>query len=378
MSSIERARRRDSQELLRLWEDCILRNRFDKGWNELQSHIFACESFDPYPHCLISKDAGKIMAAVAALPMTLRIGGIDVDAAVITGVATLPEARGRGHMRALMDAAHRSMSDADQPLGLLWGHRDLYHRFGYELCGRKSKYYIPARKFSEPSSEQVCRIRELDPVRDTKLVRGLAGQGNLRLPNLAQDSVLRALQRARHKTYIYDDKDAAAMVTTAHPPEAGTKLLEIYHAAGPWASVLAVLNHLMRDTGCMECAIHNDPLAAELDRNLFHFHEWKHDEHLANVRINNLPRLMEKLEPLLLPNLRELGLSLRLAMDGTAQEWRTPAQPRTIAGSYSRPELTRLLFGPERPSELPFIPAGDRLLNAVFPLPLYVIPCEGI
>ncbi|MFA6091805.1 MAG: GNAT family N-acetyltransferase [Elusimicrobiota bacterium] len=369
----------DQEELLFLWDEYILRNRFGKNWQEIGSHIFAVDGFDPYEHCIVSRESGKIISAVAIMPMSLKISGLWVDTGLITGVVTRPEARGRGLMSLLMRESETFMARKKQPLAILWGYRDRYGRFGYESCGSRNKFFVPKRKFQPIGEEERSRLRKLDGSRDKQLLSTIIGEGNLTLKNVPHHAA-RVFGKALQTTYVFDDPSRPALVSFSNSQDPAKRTLEVLHAGGDFNGVKALLDWKMAQSEYGDCSIYADPSLAR-DPIFFRFYEWAHREYAAHIRINDFDALMAKLAPSIVPHLDSLGRSVRLTMKRGDSEYPWSSCPNdshpTIGVTLSDTQMVRLLLGPEKPSELPFIPENGRILDAVFPLPFHIIPIEG-
>jgi predicted acetyltransferase len=72
------------------------------------------------------------VAKVAVLPMTMNVRGVVMPMGGISGVASMPAGRRRGHVRTLMGHAINAMREDGQPVSALYPFREsFYERFGY-------------------------------------------------------------------------------------------------------------------------------------------------------------------------------------------------------------------------------------------------------
>jgi predicted N-acetyltransferase YhbS len=88
----------------------------------------------PYPQSVgfIARADGRIVSHVELLDMPVRYGEAIVHVAAVSGVATLPEWRGRGLASTLMEQAIAEMAARDMPLSLLLtGSQAFYERLGW-------------------------------------------------------------------------------------------------------------------------------------------------------------------------------------------------------------------------------------------------------
>lgn len=78
---------------------------------------------------------GKMVAALGVYTYKITIGNEELLFATVGNVATLPNARGKGHMQRLLNAAMDELDRLSVDVSRLGGLRSRYERFGYEPCG---------------------------------------------------------------------------------------------------------------------------------------------------------------------------------------------------------------------------------------------------
>ncbi len=373
----------DREEILSLWNDHILRHRFKHSWEEILSHVFNESNSSVYENCAIIKDNEKVVAAGCLVPMTLRLAGVMLDVGVLTGIVTHPQYRRQGFMQRIVQRLIERMDQKNLCLGILWGYRDRYKRFGFEICGKRKRYFIPKRKFSQLPQECICKIREFSKAKDQKLVEKLAPMQFLSLKG-ADNFSCDLLCRGNLKTFVYDDFDHFALVSINIEKQPDAKELEVLYMAGNFESARRLLDHLMFGSSYEECVIVGDPDLSEDQNKFYEFYEWFYTGHLCNIRINDFAGLMKKLEPLLAADNERLPVALKLSINNRSEPmcWRTgypgAKNPHSeFCGDYTDTQMVRFLFGPESPSQLLFAGGGAKVLNSVFPIPLYISAIEG-
>ncbi len=371
---IVKARPEDQKELLYLYDEYILKHRFGCDWKTWAYHIFGDREIDWHKGCLLIKHQGRIIATVTVIPMVLKVAGIPVEVGVITGVVTLPEFRRQGMMVRLMQRANDMMREDKQPIGLLWGYRDRYRHFGFELGGKHTRYFIPRRKFRDATEAEKQKIREIRLPEDKKFIQGLTDVRNLYLKDSAEYHV-RVFNRGIARSYIFDDLSHPAIVTINISPLLDAKYLEVHYANGRFEEILIVLNWLMSNSKCSECVFIGAPFPRERKEDFFNFCEWSHSEHACNVRINDFERLMKQLQSSLSMKIEKTGYAVKLSMkqDGALSSWASCVRidedsDTCFAGTFSDTQMVKILFGPERPSELPFVGRKGGILDTLFPL----------
>lgn len=94
-------------------------------------------------------DSGRPVATLCTEPYTVMFNGAQVPLAGIGAVASLPQERGKGHVRRLFDHCLREMKEQGQILSYLFPFSNpLYRKFGYELANIKQSIDIPLADFA--------------------------------------------------------------------------------------------------------------------------------------------------------------------------------------------------------------------------------------
>lgn len=134
----------------------------------------------PEDFTYFSLENEKITGAVGAFPLEYVIAGEKFSCTGIGNVASHPEMRGQGTMRALMNAAISDMITQDVDLSVLGGRRHRYNHFGYEKCSGLRYFKLSSKTVSYlmPPPEDICAERlERD---DTALLDELCERMNKR------------------------------------------------------------------------------------------------------------------------------------------------------------------------------------------------------
>lgn len=371
----------DRTELLFLWNEYILRHRFKNDWERMLSHVFNERNPRIYQKCAVVRGKEGILAAGCMVPMVLRLKGVAVDAGVLTGIVTRPESRRQGLMAKINQRLIALMGEQKIPVSILWGFRDRYQKFGFEICGKRNKYFIPARKLGDLAQEDRLKIRPISLAKDKALLTSIARVENLSVKGL-RDSYLDLFVRGNVTTLIYEDARFPAVVAFNAETLAGAKQLDVFYHAGHFESVKKILTWLKINSLFVDCvALTGRTDLERSDEAFFSFYEWFHTEHICNLRINDFTALMKTLEPRLQSAIDALGCKIQLKMKrgNNVQAW--TGIPRNIKEQFEIEltdlQMVRLLFGPERPWELPFIGEKGKVLDSLFPIPFYISPFEG-
>jgi len=111
---------------------------------------------------LIALEDGQIVSNVGLFPMEVVILGERFKCAGIGGVATHPQARGKGYMTELLNRSLSKMREEGYDFSLLWGNRQRYGAFGYEVCG--AQYHLTySRRSLDRAGVQPIPVTEVDP-----------------------------------------------------------------------------------------------------------------------------------------------------------------------------------------------------------------------
>lgn len=133
-------------------------------------HLFTDERIGNH---IVFVDQGRMLGAVGLYPFDLRYGSTVFRSAGVGQVCTLPEARGRGVMNAMMNEASRSIYEQKIDLAWLAGDRLRYGHFGYARGGAKIRFDFWDRYLPPPPEQDV---RRFDPVKDFALMRRALGK----------------------------------------------------------------------------------------------------------------------------------------------------------------------------------------------------------
>ncbi len=128
---------------------------------EIEQRLGYEDWYRPEQH-LAAFDGAEVAAKLAVRPFTIAWGGREIGCGGLTGVATSPAYRRRGHLRELLRRAFLRQREQAQPIAMLWASMAaIYQRFGYGLG-------------------YVCHTPSFDARRLT-FVDGVATRGRVRL-----------------------------------------------------------------------------------------------------------------------------------------------------------------------------------------------------
>ncbi len=116
---------------------------------------------DAMKWCFGIKVDGKIVSTTTGVPIDVNVLGKVIQIGGVSGVATLPEYRGRGYMQTILDRVVRfHREECGFPFGWLAGDRRRYSLWGYERVAGKYRFTISNRapeykKYLEISDKEI-------------------------------------------------------------------------------------------------------------------------------------------------------------------------------------------------------------------------------
>lgn len=96
----------------------------------------------PCENAVVLKENGRILAAAGIFPMEAQVGGHPLKVFGIGNVSVHPEARSRGYMKRVMNAALQAMIAQGGAYSALGGLRSRYQYFSYERCGQSFRFFV--------------------------------------------------------------------------------------------------------------------------------------------------------------------------------------------------------------------------------------------
>jgi GNAT superfamily N-acetyltransferase len=107
--------------------------------NELGLDTLAKKLIDCHPNMTLKniyfvRDKGRMVSTLNLIPVTWSIGGIKLKVAEMGYVGTLPEYRGKGLIRKLVEEYHEDVEAQGYDLAVIEGIPYFYRQFGYEYA----------------------------------------------------------------------------------------------------------------------------------------------------------------------------------------------------------------------------------------------------
>lgn len=129
---------------------------------------------------IVLEEGGKIVSHVGLFPLELVSFGAHITVGGIGGVATLPEERKKGYMSKLLEYTCNIMKQNDFPLSVLWGDRQRYYSFGWDIAGLKYSLTITTRSL-EWVGTKAAEVKEVSPEDAVSFVEKLHNTLQLRV-----------------------------------------------------------------------------------------------------------------------------------------------------------------------------------------------------
>lgn len=118
---------KDYDEIRKIWTYC-----FNEG-EEVENCYF--ENKYRAENTVVAELDGDVVASIHLNQHTIKLGNKEENVSYVVGVSTLPEARGKGMMKSLMNLSFEEMYNRGQNVSILMPiDFRLYRRFGFENC----------------------------------------------------------------------------------------------------------------------------------------------------------------------------------------------------------------------------------------------------
>ena len=352
-----------------------------------------------WPHCyinrpdklrnsLVMKEGDRVVSHVGYVDQTVLVEGERMRTAGITGVATLPEYRGRGLMSRLLEECVRRMEEEGYVFSDLGGNTQRYRRFGWENGGRRWGFQISSRSVGEltsPAGWTVTRYR--GSPEEIAFAKAIHEQEPMRLER-ADEMYRLLLGRTGWQPWLAEGPEGACAYIVVQDDD--PKALWAPEMGGDPSGVHALIDHLIREEGAESVGV-SLPWQHPLNGTLFRLSDGWGVRTPRMLRINDLAGTLRGFLPQLRRRYAEMGAggerSIGLAMSGTDQRVRLVFSRDEVTLEMDRVsdplvldrfEMVRFLFGPGTPGTEFDLPWGVRFLDRVLPLEFYLWGLETV
>lgn len=264
-------------------------------------HHFPTLSLDDY---LFVEDeaSGEVVSNLCLIPWRYRFKGIDLHVAMLEIVATHPDYRKRGLIRAQMGAFHNTVRDQDFDFSIIEGIPYYYRQFGYAYATDHgmSDSLASGRIPDLPAHVAPVRLRVATPQDIPGLVQFYEATmaaldiATLRTPELWHY----VLTAAQHPTYMIEESESSRAVGYICAWRQPNGALRITESGIPAADTALALLHLCKQATSGEIRIHwpQESTLVQVARSLGGM-VVPSDQWL--IRLNNPQQFLAKLTPLL-------------------------------------------------------------------------------
>jgi predicted acetyltransferase len=104
------------------------------GLDTLAKKLIDCHPNMTLKNIYFVRDEGRLVSTLNLIPVTWSIGGIKLKVAEMGYVGTLPEYRGKGLIRKLVEEYHKDVEAQGYDLAVIEGIPYFYRQFGYEYA----------------------------------------------------------------------------------------------------------------------------------------------------------------------------------------------------------------------------------------------------
>lgn len=165
--------------------------------NELGLDTLAKKLIDCHPNMTLKniyfvRDEGRLVSTLNLIPVTWSIGGIKLKVAEMGYVGTLPEYRGKGLIRKLVEEYHEDVEAQGYDLAVIEGIPYFYRQFGYE-------YAVPLLE------ETRLRLDQIPDYKSTIQIRRFIDED---VP-----AAIGLLEEAQEKYFVHSVRDEAIWKT---------------------------------------------------------------------------------------------------------------------------------------------------------------------
>lgn len=339
-------------------------------------------------NCLILKDGDRLVSHVEYVDEILLVEGSQLKLAGISGVATLPEYRGRGLMTRLLKHCINLMEEEGYVLAELGGDTQRYRRFGWESAGREWAFQLTPRslgEFDPPVGWKVSGYQgSKEEIEFIKSIHEKEPMSIKRTDELYQ----LLLGREGWQTWLAEGAKGARAYMVLQADD--RKHQDAWELGGKSAGVHAIASHLMQKQGVERLMVFL-PWSHPLNALLFKLSSsWEVQPHRM-VRVNNLAGALKAFLPELRRRCNELKVkgqhTISLALAGTEQKARlvfaggdVKLETDNVKGALEldRLQMVRFLFGPGAAGTEVELPSDARFLNSLLPLDFYIWHLEWV
>ena len=233
---------------------------------------------------LIIKDKDRIVSHVGLFPLDVLAGKGVFKVVGIGGVATDPAYRGQGLMGKLLKYAIDRMQKEEYAFSVLWGDRQRYGNFGWELGGRRLLFTVTSRSLASYGIKE-GDIRQYDG-KEKDLEKIITFHERERLKVKRSKKTYQFLMK-KAGTQVWLSKDAYMVLST------GVKFKKAIETGGNPSGVLSLALTLIKEKGLEGIRISRPYEESGINREILNGSVRWWVESLCSIKIINFPKTLE-------------------------------------------------------------------------------------
>ena len=329
-----------------------------------------------YENRIIAREKGKIVSHVGIFPLTGVAGDAEIKIGGIGAVATLPEFREKGYMSKLMDYSIQKMAEDKYPISILWGDRQRYANFGYEMAGRMMIFELTQRSLKrtvELSSINIIRLEERRELLE-------------KISSIHESEFLHVKREKKDYTLIFTGANLITLLGERRGEIAYLSFCDqpkgIVECGGNPAVLSSLIFAFLKRWGIESIEVPFSYFPTSTFFSLLNASSNWHTQALGMIKILNLSQVIKSYASIIEKKAQMLGLKGELTLE--IKEKKEKATLCLDSGlnlkkqdsrkmiSLSEREMVRLLFSSPY---LVNVEHPSSLLCSLFPLPLYMNDC---
>ncbi len=330
-------------------------------------------------HFIIKQD-GRMLSHVGLIPMDVYAAGSKVKVGGIGGVATHPDARGKGLMGRLLNYSAERMGEKGMPLSILWGDTQRYRHFGWETAGRQIVFHLSKRSTRGINIDREFTLRGYRGGEDLNRIAKIHEKEPLRCVRSLRDYE-QMLKRTQIEVWLGNEGGSWAYAVFS-----GNEVIEFGGEPSTVAKLFAfMLHHYPMQT----IKVYAPCRESLILRTLYEISFYWEVVPLGMIKVVNLEKLLHCFQRQLQKRAEffkiERGVAITLWTEQSKQkvtllmeeQLEITTETSEEAVFLSDIELVRLLFGPSAEDFGENI-IQKRLLNCLFPLEFYVWGLDAV
>ncbi|MCC7147473.1 MAG: GNAT family N-acetyltransferase [Phycisphaeraceae bacterium] len=328
---------------------------------------------------------GKIAGVVGLFPFEQTLAGRTWRIAGIGGVSTAPWARKLGLMREIMAKVVADIRQDGYPISWLGGQRQRYRYWGWERAGTGIQIRLNRANLThDPLWQNIPALKYEPVINDPDLLKQI-----LALHDTQPRHCIRPLDQLFNHLFqwscrpVYAADESGQVIAYAVIRAGGKGVDELVGRDS--AATMGLLRGIIETEG--DVGMSFDPMMSPAHKTIVDTAEYVSVEGTGNWQIFNWQEVLDILsnaqaqQRTLAPGQVVLGIEgqnkpLLLSVQGNQATCQpTDRKPDLTADS---PTMTRLLFGPLKPSLVMPLPPQAAVLDQWCPLPLYLGRQDGV